>query len=339
MEKVSILLLRPLRKDPSPEDQTLGAFLAAAKGPLRDRITLQQDSFSGGDASNLKTVLSRWAGKVSGVVGATSVLESRPLGDLAEELDLLCFVPNNNPVVWQQRPHVFHIGVQTAMTCAVVVDRIVGDIGAKRIFILHDSAEFQVFAAITTERLLREAGVQAQLSMGSQPEWVREVEEWNPDLFYLVYQKEPMAVQLAQRFRQLFPNTTMLVPGSLLRQSFLSKLGNEAERLLLVDVFRRGHPERPQEISLFNALSDVGTHLPTANHGFGWDAVTVCGLALAEVQGDSRSAVQHLESGTTFQGATGYYSFGTTDHNGRRVFNPIGLSFVRNGEVKMLEPK
>src|SRR5262245_49720497 len=98
-----ILLLRSESDDPSPIDQSLGARLAAQTPANNQRISVMEAVFQRGNHGDLEMKLGQWRDKVSGVVGATNVPESTRIGELAEEMNLVCFVANNNPVVWQRR--------------------------------------------------------------------------------------------------------------------------------------------------------------------------------------------------------------------------------------------
>jgi ABC-type branched-subunit amino acid transport system substrate-binding protein len=334
MSQASILLLKPSGDQPSPVDQSLGSRLAATVGRFSKSLDLEQDSFRRGDLSDLERSLGRWVGKVSGVVGSTSVPESTRLGQLAEQLDLLCFVANNNPAVWEGRSHVFHLGVPTSLTSHSVAQYLVRDLGARRVTLLHDDTEFQSLVASRCETFLREAGAEVRSFPGCQNGWAEDVKSWAPDVLYLVYSDEGLAVPMIQGLRAISKNLPVLLGRSLLRQSFLSSLGELAEGLLLLDLFSRGRPRNEPEENLTRVLSDSGINVPTANHGFGWDAMTLCGKALVEAEGDPRSAICYLESGVQLEGATGYYRFNPEDHNGRSAFNPTTLSLVRNARVE-----
>ena len=291
-------------------------------GTAREQIALQQDSFHQGDLDDLERTLRRWIGKVSGVVGATSLTESTRLGKLAQQLNLLCFVSNNNPAVWQHRSHIFHIGVPIAMTSAAVAQRLLHDLKVKRVYILHDRTEFQKQVARTTESSLKRGGAEVYSSPGSQIDWHDSVLSWKPDVVYLAYSEEHLAVRMTEGLRRALPNVPLLVGRILLRRTFFVSLGDAAEGLFLVDIFHRGVPQTYEEAMFTRVLSQAGVELPTANHGFGWDAMTLCGLALAKAEGEPSSAIRYLESGVDFEGASGNYRFSAEDHIGRRVFNP-----------------
>ncbi len=337
MGATGILLLRPTGDHPSPVDQSLGSRLAATLGASSEPIALEQDSFRHGDLNDLELSLRRWTGKVSGVVGSTNVPESTRLGQLAEQLDLLCFVSNNNPAVWEGRRHVFHIGIPTSGTAHSVAQYLTQHLGAKRVYILHDDTEFQRRVAGASEAFLKRAGAELRSFLGCQEGWADDVKSWAPDVLYLVCSDERLAVPMIQDLRSISRNLLVLLGRSLLRQSFLSSLGELAEGLLLIDLFPRGRPRTELEEKFARVLSDAGIGLPTANHGFGWDAMTLCRRALVEAEGDPMSAIRNLESGVPLEGVTGSYRFKPEDHNGRNSFNPTTLSHVCNGRVAMYE--
>ncbi|MGH7770214.1 MAG: ABC transporter substrate-binding protein [Candidatus Binatia bacterium] len=333
MSKVRILLLKPDGENPSPMDQSLGAYLAAAEGSRRENIKLEQETFRHGDLNDLAAAVRRRQGKFDGVVGATNVPESTALGKLSEELEFPCFVSNNHPSVWQHRRTVFHIGVPTRQTSAAVAEQLVRRVGVKRIHLLHDATEFQMRVAENTASCLKDAGAEARSTPATRPDWLDELGAWKPELVYIVVSDEHRALPLVRGVRGVFPRLPLLLGRSLLRRSFIDAVGSEDEALLFVDMFQRGAPRTEEEALFMQALGQADVSLPTANHGFGWDAMTLCAAALEHSRGNASAAIQYLESGAELVGATGGYRFDREDHNGRAAFNPTVLSSLRSGEV------
>jgi ABC-type branched-subunit amino acid transport system substrate-binding protein len=334
MSKIRILLLKPSGESPSPTDQSLGASLAAAEGLHREDIILEQETFRHGDLDDLAVAVKRWEGRIDGVVGATNVPESTRLGELSEELKFLCFVSNNNPSVWQNRRTVFHIGVPTRLTSAAVAEQLVRRVGANRIHLLHDATEFQTRVADNTASFLSGAGAEARSTPATRPDWLDELSAWKPDLVYVVVSDEARALPLVRSVRGVFPRMPLLLGRSLLRRSFIDAVGSDPmDALLFVDMFQRGAPRTEQEARFTKALTKAGVSLPTANHGFGWDAMTLCTAALARSNGNLSAAIEYLESGAELVAATGRYRFTRGDHNGRETFNPTVLSSLRSGQV------
>jgi hypothetical protein len=144
MKPLRLLLIRSEGSDPSPVDQSLGARLAALHGPGHDLVDLEEDSFGRGDIGYLEKRLHHF----SGIVGATNVPESARLSEIAEKLNVLCFVSNNNVSVWQGRRQVFHIGLPTPQT-ATAVAQLLQRAGFGRVFLLYDASEFQARVAAT----------------------------------------------------------------------------------------------------------------------------------------------------------------------------------------------
>ncbi|HEY3306320.1 MAG TPA: ABC transporter substrate-binding protein [Candidatus Binatia bacterium] len=334
MSKIRILLLRPGGESPSPTDQSLGAYLAATAGPQRENIRLEQETFRRGDLDDLAAAVKRWEGKIDGVVGATNVPESTALGKLSEELKFLCFVSNNNPSVRQHRRTVFHIGVPTRLTSAAVAEQLVRRVGAKRIYLLYDDTEFQTRVADDTASFLKGAGAEVRSTPATRPAWLDDVRSWRAEIIYLVLSDEERAVPLVRSIRGVFPRLPLLLGRSLLRRSFIDAVESEkTDALLFVDMFQRGAPRTEEEALFTKALAQAGVSLPTANHGFGWDAMTLCAGALALSSGNLPKAIEYLESGAELVAATGRYRFHREDHNGRETFNPTVLSSLRSGEV------
>jgi ABC-type branched-subunit amino acid transport system substrate-binding protein len=81
-------------------------------------------------------------------------------------------------------------------------------------------------------------------------------------------------------------------------------------------------------------LSIGGVTIPTANHAFGWDAMTFCALGLKAARGDPSLAIDHLESGVALEGATGTCCFNRDNHNGRTGFGPTTLTRWHKGRLE-----
>jgi hypothetical protein len=80
-------------------------------------------------------------------------------------------------------------------------------------------------------------------------------------------------------------------------------------------------------------LTTAGKAIPTPNHGFGWDSMSLCSDALIAAKGDVTAAIRNLESGARYEGATGYFEFSCENHNGRETFNPVVISQIKKGRV------
>jgi ABC-type branched-subunit amino acid transport system substrate-binding protein len=330
MSKIRILLLRPDGESPSPTDQSLGAVLAETERPQHATIDLDQETFRHGDLDDLAAAVRRRQGKFDGVVGATNVPESTRLGELSEELQFLCFVSNNNPSVWRRRETIFHIGVPTRLTSAAVAEQLVRRVGAKRVHLLHDATEFQTRVADNTASFLASAGAEARVTPATRADWLGELRAWQPELVYVVVSDEERALPLVRSLRGIFPRLPLLLGRSLLRRSFIDAVGSNDDALLFVDMFQRGAPRTDDEARFVKALAQAGVALPTANHGFGWDAMTLCAAALQHAGGNLSAAIAYLESGAELEGATGRYRFHREDHNGREIFDPTVLSSLRS---------
>jgi len=306
--------------------------LAALYGPARELADLKEDSFERGDLGDLERKLHRSAGRVSGVVGATSVPEATRLGQLAESLNIICLVANNNPSVWQGRRHVFHIGLPSRQT-AVAVAQALRSAGYTRVFLLHDETEFQGRVAASMLTALEENNIQVNSQPGSKPAWPDEMRSWKPELFYLIYSDEKRALPIARLVRSAEPNTALLLGRSLLRSSFIASLGAAAEGVLFVDLFRRDKQGSTRVVEFTRALFQERVDCPTANHGFGWDAMALYAVALSKGGGNPLHAIEYLESGAIIEGVTGQFRFSRENHNGREGPGPTRISRYRNGRL------
>jgi len=325
MEPIRILLFRPESDDPSPVDQSLGARLSALEGPARSEVAIEEEYFRRDDLADLERRLGAWKGKISGLIGATNVPESTRLGELAEEMKLLCFVANNNPVVWQRRRHVFHIGLPSAQT-AEAVAMLLQKTKRRRIFLLYDQTEFQRRVASSMEAALRNHGMEVSSQAESSDGEFELVKEWQPDLIYVIFSSEKKALPVVQKIRRHLSQAPLLFGRSLLRESFLSSLGDKLGETWFVDMFHRNGTETPSQQHFLRTLSARGVHVPTANHAFGWDAMSFCALGLKAGRGQPLLAIDHLESGAALEGATGTCSFSRDNHNGRSGFGPTTLT-------------
>jgi ABC-type branched-subunit amino acid transport system substrate-binding protein len=331
MESNRILLFRPESDDPSPIDQSLGARLSAVEGPAHFNIMVEEEVFRRDDLADMERKLELWKGKVSGVIGTTNVPESTRLGELSDEMKLLCFVANNNPSVWQRRKHVFHIGLPSSQT-AEAVAALLQRAKRKRIFLLHDQTEFQRRVASSMEAALKnhdmEVSSRSELT-GADSELVQ---NWRPDLIYVIFSSERKSLPLVPRIRKL-SQAPLLFGRSLLRESFLSALDDVGEAWF-VDMFHRNGTQQPTQKDFFQVLSARGVNVPTANHAFGWDAMSFCALGLKAGRGQSSLAIDYLESGVVLEGATGTCSFSRDNHNGRTGFGPTTLTRWYRGRLE-----
>lgn len=325
MEPIRIVLLRPESDDPSSVDQSLGARLSALEGRFGSNVALEEEYFRRDDLADLERRLALWQGRVSGLIGATNVPESTRLGELAEEMKLLCFVANNNPVVWSRRREVFHIGLpstQTAEALAILLQKA----DRRRILLLYDQTEFQRNVAASMEVALRNRDIEVNSQAGVEGAEFKGVSEWQPDLIYVIFSSERKALPIVRKVRRYPSQAPLLFGRSLLRESFLSSLGDRVGEVWFVDMFHRNGTENPTQQHFTQILSAHGINVPTANHAFGWDAMSFCALGLKAGHGQPALAIDHLESGIALEGATGTCSFSRDNHNGRSGFGPTTLT-------------
>ena len=331
MNRMPILLLRSESDDPSPIDQSLGARLSALEGPVHSDIAIEEEVFCRNDLADIGRKLWPWKGKVAGVIGTTNVPESTRLGELAEEMKLLCFVANNNPSVWQRRNHVFHIGLpstQTAEAVALLLEKT----KRKRIFLLYDQTEFQRRVASSMEAALKNHGMEVSSRAELTDADFELVKDWRPDLIYVIFSSESKALSVVQKIRAL-SQVPLLFGRSLLRESFLSALDDVGESWF-VDMFHRNGTQNQTQQDFLQILSARGVNVPTANHAFGWDAMSFCALGLKAGRGQSSLAIDYLESGVTLEGATGTCSFSRENHNGRTGIGPTTLTRWHKGHLE-----
>jgi ABC-type branched-subunit amino acid transport system substrate-binding protein len=335
MMTTRILLLRPDGKNPSAVDQASGAKLAASENAQLG-VVVEEIFFRRGDLGDLEKQLEQWAGKVSGIVGATSVPESTRLAKLAERMETLCFVANNNPTVWQGRRHVFHIGFPSSQTAAAVA-ALIDHAQRRRVLLIYDDTDFQRRVAAHTKALLEERHLAVVSKHALTNEDFETLAEWQPQLIYIVFSSEAKARSIARRVRRYFDSPPLLFGRSLLRESFLRSIDQELGETWFVDMFRRGGKESEPETHFQEILALRGINIPTANHAFGWDGVSFCALALAAGRGNPAAALDYLESGIRLQGVTGACSFSPDNHNGRRGPGPTTLTRWRGGRLEPLE--
>jgi len=333
MEPIRILLFRSNSDDTSAMDQSLGARLSALEEPACSDVVIEEQYFPREDLAGMENKLAVWEGRVSGVIGANNVPESVRLGELAERMNLLCFVANNNPLVWQQRRHVFHIGFPSAQT-AHAVATLLQKTKRSRIFLIYDPTEFQRRVASSMEVALRSRGIEVSSRPASGDGEFESMKKWQPDLIYVIFSSERKALPVAQRIREHVKNIPLLFGRSLLRETFLSSLDENAGEAWFVDMFHRNGTQTEQQHRFMQILSAHGVTVATANHAFGWDGMSFCALALKTAQGEPLGAIEHLESGIILEGATGTCSFARDNHNGRSGFGPTTLTRWTKGRLE-----
>ena len=330
-----ILIMRPESDEPPPIDQALGALLSAQLRSASENIVLTEQVFNRQDDADLERKLVRWQDKVSGILGATNVPESTRLGELAAKMNLLCFVANNNPVVWQGRRQVFHIGLPTNQTTSAVA-ALIAKTNRQNILLLHDQTEFQARVASTMETALRTRGLNGRSQAVSFEQGVEIPRGCEPDLIYAIFSSEPKALRLLQMIRNISTDIPILFGRSLLRSSFLNTLDKYPGEYWFVDMFHRnGQRTRAQE-DFFRAMAAHEVTIPTANHAFGWDCLAQCAAALNAAAGDPSGAIDYLESGVTLEGASGTCSFSRDDHNGRFEPGPHTITRWRYNQLEDL---
>jgi ABC-type branched-subunit amino acid transport system substrate-binding protein len=330
MKKIRILIMRPRGDHSAAEDQTLGAQLAAPSD-----ITVEEDSFDRGTPADLERRFSAWRGKISGVVGAMQAAESQRLGEIAEDMGALCFVANNNPSVWQNRRHVFHIGFPWNQTAAAVAAELVQKTNRRRYLLLHDSTQFQSQVAANMEASLRGYGVdvKAIAHVPGAPLALSGI--WKPEVIYLIFSSERKAAEIIKTVNDAAPDIPVVLGRSLLRESFLHLLSDRAGEFWFVDTkFRRNRMQTESQQKFTDVMEEKGIKVPTTNHAFGWDCMKFCALALKAGGGDLKHAIDYLESGVTLEGATGTCSFGPDNHNGRHGLGPTILSRWNHGRFE-----
>ncbi|MGH7873617.1 MAG: ABC transporter substrate-binding protein [Candidatus Binatia bacterium] len=296
-------------------------------------VSITEEVFQRDDLTDIERKLTRWQDKISGVVGATNVPGSTRLGELATKQNLLCFVANNNPMVWQGRKQVFHIGLPTSQTTTAVA-ALIAKGNRQRILLLHDRTEFQSRVASTMESALRTHGIDSRSQAVSLEEGVQIPPDWTPDLIYVIFSSEPKALRLFHMIRNITQDIPLLFGRSLLRESFLEALGKYSGECWFVDMFHRSGHQTPTQRQFFQSMAAKGVKIPTANHAFGWDGMAHCATALNATGGDPSDAIDYLESGVTLEGASGACCFSRDNHNGRSEPGPHTITRWRSHQLE-----
>jgi len=330
-----ILLLRPDSDDPSPTDQSLGARLSGQTRADHQDIIVTEEVFQRDDDADLERKLVRWQGKVLAVIGATNVPQSTHLGELAAKMNLLCFVANNNPVVWQGRRQVFHIGLPTRQTTAAVAG-LIANTNRRHILLLHDQTEFQSRVAASMEGALKSLGVDVRSQPVVFDPSVQFPSGWKPDLIYMIFSSEPKALRVVRTITKTVLNIPLLFGRSLLRESFLAALGAPSSECWFVDMFHRNGHQTSAQGEFLRVAAANGVKIPTTNHAFGWDGMGHCALALNAAGGDPSRAIDYLEAGATLDGASGACCFSRDNHNGRFEPGPHTITRWHNHQLKDL---
>ena len=330
MDPIRILLLKPESDEPSPIDQAFGARLAAAQAADCSGMVIEKASFRPGDLDDLTGVFDQRRGKISAVVGATSVPESTRLGQLAEAAGVLCFVANNNPSVWQKRRHVFHIGLPSAQTAVAVAEQLRRR-NCRRIAVIHDQTEFQQRVAANLKNAFSAGGMTVRSYAQLADADLASLSDWRADVVYASFSSEAKALPILRQIRAGGISVPLLFGRSLMRQSFLSSLGVDAGESWFVDMLSRVVPGNHLIAGFFESLRADGVSVPTANHAFGWDGMCFCARALQCAEGKPSRAIAYLESAVPLVGVTGSCAFSVENHNGRAGIGPTVLTRWHNG--------
>jgi ABC-type branched-subunit amino acid transport system substrate-binding protein len=331
MGKTSILIVRPEGDETSPADQALGAKLSA--GP---EVEVHERRFRRDVPDDIERQLALWNGKAAGVIGAMQVAESQRLAKLAEKMQMLCFVANNNPAVWRSR-NIFHIGFPTSQTTEAIAAELIQKTNRRRYLMLHDSTEFQTRVATTMQARLQAYGMDARTIAHNPGDPLHLRSDWKPEVIYVVFSSERKARTIIETAGETLSGTPLVLGRSLLRDSFLQFLNGRAGEFWYVDTnFRRERTRTQSQQQFIDAMSRNGVAIPTTNHAFGWDCMRFCTTALNAAEGDPQHAIDYLESGVTLEGAGGLCSFTPDNHNGRHGAGPTILSRRSNGRFEAI---
>jgi ABC-type branched-subunit amino acid transport system substrate-binding protein len=177
-------------------------------------------------------------------------------------------------------------------------------------------------------------GIKVNSQPASSKETFELAKEWQADLIYVVFSSEQKALPVARRIRERLKSVPILFGRSLLRESFLFSLDESIGEAWFVDMFHRDGTQTESQRRFMRILSDHGVAIPTANHAFGWDAMSFCALALEAAREKSPSPVDYLESGIPLDGVTGTCTFSRDNHNGRGGFGPTTLTRWTKGRLE-----
>src|SRR4029453_2460941 len=139
------------------------------------------------------------------------------------------------------------------------------------IFLLHDQTEFQRRVASSMEVALKNHDMEVISRAELTDADFELAQEWRPDLIYMIFSSERKSLPVVQKIREL-SQVPLLFGRSLLRESFLSALGDKVAEPRFFDIFTRNGTQTPAQQHFLRILSARGVHVPTANHAFGWDA-------------------------------------------------------------------
>jgi len=329
---IPVLIMRPSGEHSAPTDQTLGAKLCA--GP---DVLWREEFFDRETPADLERQFAPWRGRIKAVIGATRAAESQRLGEVADDMGVLAFFPNNNPSIWQRRSHLFHIGFPWQQTAAALAAELVQKTNRRRYLLLHDSTQFQSNVASNMQEKLKGYGIDVR-SLDYKPGTPLDLAgKWKPELIYVVFSSERKAAEIVPMINDQAPDIPIVIGRSLLRESFLKILQGRTGEFWFVDtIFRRARVHTETQQQVMQVMEENAIKVPTTNHAFGWDCMKFCTMALKAGDGDVKRAIDYLESGVTLEGATGTCSFSADNHNGRHGLGPTILSRWNQGRFEDL---
>jgi ABC-type branched-subunit amino acid transport system substrate-binding protein len=200
--------------------------------------------------------------------------------------------------------------------------------------LLHDDNAFQQRVAAGLELALRAQGKEVRAQQHIPGDRIAIDAAWKPDAIQIIYSSERKALPIIREIRDRAVEVPLILGRSLLRQSFLDALGDDAGEIWFIDTtFRRGALRSEGQQTFMRVMSANGVDVPTTNHAFGWDAMSFCARALKAADGDTGRAIEYLESGQMLEGASGSCSFSPDNHNGRVGPAPTVLTHWAHGRL------
>ena len=331
----------------STSEQLLGTRLAAAHtqsetpGPGGPLEVIEREVGAEGTAFEAELSALVHGERCDALLGILPVPRSVETAQWCEAEGVLYSTANNNPLLWQGRKHVFHIGVPSEVTAAASMRYLHGERGASRIAVLHTPGEFQVFAAHCIVEAGEKLGVSAiaidvGLDAAAGAGVAGQIEAYSPDAICVMASELDRVSELAPMvaaWRRQSPDAdrpALFARGMLCRE-FADRNGAIADGFDFIDLYVRGEGAPAEERALVERLASADPRLvATASHGFGWDCLRLLVAALRPGL-DGAEAAARLESADFVPGATGPLHFAATDHNGRWQYDPTTIARLREG--------
>jgi len=228
--------------------------------------------------------------------------------------------------VWQQRNGVersiFEVQAHNELEIEKIVGYARGKLKTQKLAIMHDENQY----GVTGERALNELAPKLGYTVVMDESYPTTATDTTGQLLKLkasgadtliVWGSSPAVPLIVRQVRQLGLNVHIIAGSGIVSDNFLKVAGKDGESVYGTTNLNFTHPDAPTA-ALLTAYRNAYHARATVFAGQGWDGAHVAALALNGTKPgfDTDRMIAFLESSKGYHGATGFYRFTATDHNG-----------------------